>query len=164
MEILQTCTELSIWLLHVVTTKLPRNVYLSIYESNFDKSSVEKWKMCYDCFRASEAPIKYMGNIGRFLTLQWRYNGRNGVSNHQHHHCLLNRLFRRRSKKPPKPRVTGHYVGNSPVTGEFPAQRASNAENVSIWWRHHTLPMFVDFAVHRFRLNFITLIGSFSVR
>ena len=21
--------------------------------------------------------------------------------------------------------------------GEFPAQRASNAENVSIWWRHH---------------------------
>ena len=27
--------------------------------------------------------------------------------------------------------------GISPVTGEFPAQRASNAENVSIWWRHH---------------------------
>ena len=26
---------------------------------------------------------------------------------------------------------------NSPVTGEFPAQRASNAENISIWWRHH---------------------------
>ena len=33
--------------------------------------------------------------------------------------------------------VTGLCVGNSPVTGEFPAQRASNAENVSIWWRHH---------------------------
>ena len=29
--------------------------------------------------------------------------------------------------------------GNSPVTGEFPAQRASNAENVSIWWCHHVL-------------------------
>ena len=28
-------------------------------------------------------------------------------------------------------------VGNSPVTGEFPAQKASNAENVSSWWRHH---------------------------
>ena len=25
------------------------------------------------------------------------------------------------------------------VTGEFPAQRVSNAENVSIWWRHHVL-------------------------
>ena len=29
--------------------------------------------------------------------------------------------------------------GNSPVTCEFPAQMASNAENVSIWWRHHAL-------------------------
>ena len=28
-------------------------------------------------------------------------------------------------------------VWNSPVIGEFPAQMVSNAENVSIWWRHH---------------------------
>ena len=27
--------------------------------------------------------------------------------------------------------------GNSPGTGEFPAQMATNAENVSISWRHH---------------------------
>ena len=27
--------------------------------------------------------------------------------------------------------------GNSPGTGEFPAQMASTAENASIWWRHH---------------------------
>ena len=40
---------------------------------------------------------------------------------------------RRRSKL----RATGLCERNSPVTGEFPAQRASNAENVSIWWRHH---------------------------
>ena len=40
-------------------------------------------------------------------------------------------------RKTPKLRVTGLCVGNSLVTGEFPAQRASNAENVSIWWRHH---------------------------
>ena len=33
--------------------------------------------------------------------------------------------------------VTGHCEGNSPVTGEFPSQRASNEENFSIWWRHH---------------------------
>ena len=26
---------------------------------------------------------------------------------------------------------------NSPVTEELPAQKFSNAENVSIWWRHH---------------------------
>ena len=42
-----------------------------------------------------------------------------------------------RSKKTSKLRVTGLCEENSPVTGEIPAQRASNAENVSIWWRHH---------------------------
>ena len=54
-------------------------------------------------------------------------------------HCLLIRLFRRRSKKTSKVRVTGLCEGNSRVTGEFPAQRASHAENVSIWCRHHDL-------------------------
>ena len=70
-------------------------------------------------------------------SLQWRHNGRDSVSNHQPLHCLLNRLFRRRSKKTSKLRVTGLCAGNSPGTGEFPAQMASYAENVSIWWRHH---------------------------
>ena len=32
------------------------------------------------------------------LTLLWRHNGRDSVSNHQHHDCLLNRSFGRRSK------------------------------------------------------------------
>ena len=40
-------------------------------------------------------------------------------------------------KKTSKLRVTGLCAGNSLVTGEFPAQVASNAENISIWWRHH---------------------------
>ena len=70
-------------------------------------------------------------------SLRWRHNGRDGVSNHQLHDCLLNRLFRRRSKKTSKLRVTGLCAGNSSGTGEFPAQMTSNAENDSIWWRHH---------------------------
>ena len=36
-----------------------------------------------------------------------------------------------------KLRVTGLGEENSPVTGEFPAHRASYAENVNIWWSHH---------------------------
>ena len=36
-------------------------------------------------------------------------------------------------------RVTGLYEGNSSVTGEFPTQRASNAEKVPISWRHHEM-------------------------
>ena len=71
------------------------------------------------------------------LSLRWRHNELDGVSDHQSHDCLLNRLFGRRSKKTSKLRVTGLCAGNSPGTGEFPAQKASNAENVSIWWRHH---------------------------
>ena len=74
-----------------------------------------------------------------FNTLQWRHNGYDGVSNHQPHNCLLNRLFRCRSRKISKLRVTGLCEGNSPMTGEFPAWRASNAENVSIWWRDHEI-------------------------
>ena len=72
--------------------------------------------------------------------LRWRHNDHAGVSNHQPHGCLLNRLFRRKSKKTSKLRVTGLCAGNSPGTGEYPAQMASYAENVSIWWRHHALP------------------------
>ena len=72
-----------------------------------------------------------------YIPLQWRHNGRDSVSNHQPHDCLLNGLFRCRSKKTWKLRVTGLCAVNSPGTGEFPAQMASNAENVSIWWLHH---------------------------
>ena len=34
-----------------------------------------------------------------FSPLLWRHNGPDGVSSHQPHSCLLNRLFRRRSRK-----------------------------------------------------------------
>ena len=76
-------------------------------------------------------------NSWKCISLQWRRNGLDGVLNHQPHHCLLNRLFRRTSKKTSKLRVTGLCAGNSPGTREFPAQIVSNAQNVSIWWRHH---------------------------
>ena len=59
--------------------------------------------------------------------LQWRYNGCDGVSNHRRPDCVLHRLFRCRSEKTSKLRVTGLCEGNSPVTGEFPLQKASNA-------------------------------------
>ena len=79
----------------------------------------------------------------RSNSLQWCHNGRDGVSNHQPHECLLNRLSRRRSKKTLKLRITGLCAVNLPVTGKFPALRDSNAENVSIWSRHHVYPHFL---------------------
>ena len=48
------------------------------------------------------------------MSLWWRHNNYDSVSNHQPHECLLNRLIRRRSKKTSKLRVTGLCVGNSP--------------------------------------------------
>ena len=71
------------------------------------------------------------------VTFQWRHNECDEASNHQPYECLLNSLFRSMSKKTLKLRVTGLGTGNSPETDEVPTQMASNAESVSIWWRHH---------------------------
>ena len=79
----------------------------------------------------------YISSSKHLPTLRWRHDGRDGISNHQPHDWLFNRLFRRRSKKTSKLRATGLCAGNSPGNGEFPAQMASNAENVPISWRHH---------------------------
>ena len=78
-----------------------------------------------------------------FMSLGWRHDDHHGVSDHRHHDCLLNCLFRRRSKKTSKLRVTGLCVWNSPLTSDFPAQMASNAENVSIWWRHQVFVVYM---------------------
>ena len=67
--------------------------------------------------------MKCPQHIEAWATWHWRHNGRDSISNHQPHDCLLNRLFGRRSKKTSKLRVTGLCVGNSPGTGEFPAQK-----------------------------------------
>ena len=53
-----------------------------------------------------------------------------------------------------KPRVTDLYEGNSPVTGDFPAQGASNVEDVSIEWRHHVKH---DEPSHIWRTNMLTM-------
>ena len=63
--------------------------------------------------------------------LQWRHNERDGVSNHRSSVCSG------ADQRKHQFRVTGLCEGNLPVTGGFPSQRASDAENVSIWWRHH---------------------------
>ena len=83
-----------------------------------------------------------------YLSLLWRHNEHDGVSNHRGPGGLLNHLFRHRSKKTSKLRVTGLCERNSSVTGEFLSQRASNAENVSIWWRYHGTYAIADRAVY----------------
>ena len=64
-----------------------------------------------------------------WVSKQWSHNGCNSISIHRHLHYLLNRLFRRRSKKTSKLCVTALCLGNPPVTDGFPSQRARNVEN-----------------------------------
>ena len=61
-----------------------------------------------------------LSSPGCMVRITVRHNERDGVSNHRDLDCLLNRLFRRRSKKTLKLRVTGLCEGNSPLTGVFP--------------------------------------------
>ena len=72
------------------------------------------------------------------------------ITIHQPHDCLLNRFNQAQIKENIKAPRHWPLWGGFTVTGEFPAQRASNAENVSIWWRHHDCP-------------FVTSVGSLNV-
>ena len=92
----------------------------------FDLATTKSyWCLCLSLLCTHTTCTK---NLQLFFSSQWRQNERDGVSNHQPHDSLPKRLFRRKSKKTSKLRVTGLCEGNSPVTGEFPAKRASNAE------------------------------------
>ena len=81
---------------------------LSIWKLRFPNMSPIMWRpLCCKSMKCRYA-------------LQWRHDDRSGVSNHRRLDCLHNGLFRCRSKKTSKLRVTGICEGNSPVTGEFP--------------------------------------------
>ena len=114
------------------------------------------WKHC-----------RHVKSIGRFQypirshwitylnSVRWRHNGRYGVSNHQPHDCLLNRLFRRRSKKTSKLRVTGLCAGihrgpvNSPhkwpVTRKmFPFDDVIMSQNGAIGYENDRIALKFD--------------------
>ena len=92
------------------------------------------WKNIWKTIRIIIWQIMIFGKsyCSLLTTLQWRHDERDGVSNHRRLDGFLSRLFRRRSKKTSKLRVTDLCEGNALVTGGFPSQRASNAEDVSI--------------------------------
>ena len=81
-------------------------------------------------------------------SLHWRHNDHDGVSNHQPHGCLLNRLFRRRSKKTSKLRVTGLCVGNSPGPVNSPhkgpvTRKMFPFDDVIMWWMRNYMSLFM---------------------
>ena len=74
-------------------------------------------ELSYFEFEAYRVTLPGASDLKLFVVgvpLWWRQSGRDSVSNHQPHDCLLNRLFGRRSKLTSTLRVTGLCVGNSP--------------------------------------------------
>ena len=126
-DITLNCNHVPIKTMHRINDSLILQSYSNISKLNFTDLNIMASSSSWCFHEYGEQP------------LQWRDNGCDSVSNHQLRDCLLNRLFRRRPKRTSKLRVTGLCAGNSPVTEEFLAQMANNAENVSIWWRHHAM-------------------------
>ena len=108
--------------------------YVYIYSKSrfLYKNCFQHWDYYYNVYLLDYVLI--CAELHSFA-LHWCRNERRCVSNHQPHDYVLNCLFRRRSKITSKVRATGLCAGDSSVTGEFSVQRASNAENDSIWWR-----------------------------
>ena len=113
---------------HLMHYKIYIYIYIYIYiiwdvkcVSNRHRSLQEtnKFIMSLEKRNSNNAGLtyKFRGATDKTIrvdTLHWRHNDHDGVSNHQPHGCLLNRLFRPRSRKISKFRVTGLCVGNSP--------------------------------------------------
>ena len=93
------------------------------------------WQICEPCLQYH---VRFYQ--GCHNTLHWRHNDHDGVSNHQLHGCLLNVLFGSQIKENTKAPRHWPLCGEFTSPGEFPAQRATNAENISIWWRHQKNP------------------------
>ena len=105
---------------HIRSSPLLSDYFMG--QTNIDKKSDNCHAMIQDFIKATR--------FEQYASVQWRHNERDDVSNHQPDDCLHNLLFKRRPKKTSKLLVPGLCQGNSPVTGEFPKQRTSNAENV----------------------------------
>ena len=121
-----TCTIMLLW------SSIPMVLYKEFWKYGFIRTKMNKITL--------ETQFLYkdfLDILKESSSLQWRHNEHNGVQNHLRLDCLICTWTNGRVKKTPKFRVTGLCEGNSPGTDEFPTQRASNEENVSIWWRYH---------------------------
>ena len=70
-------------------------------------------------------------NTHRPQSLQWCHNERHGISNHRHFDCLLNRLFRGKSKKTSKLHVTGLWICGTCFRRRFTDHVAHDRETCS---------------------------------
>ena len=116
----------SLWC-HLTVMPLVVVIYKATVQALHTRVKTQMWRDNLDDWAALRSSDTTMASSGIFKynrfavlpffccnnTLLWRHNDHDSVSNHQPRGCLLSRLFRRRSKKTSKLRVTGLCVGNS---------------------------------------------------
>ena len=149
----------------VTATRYFRKLWLIVAQPHGDREQDQHWA-CQVMACCLTAPSHYHGSVltnhqwsvlwnspcRQFRkkctkSLQWHHNERDGVSNHQRLDCLLNRLFKRRSKKISRLRVIGLCGGHRWI----PHTKGQWRGNISIWWRHHDLS-FDEFENHQFKV------------
>ena len=130
--VIHICKYCSIWGGHVVEYYFVKKTETAFSFVSFKNSQNKQWmiKVSNHVYRLSDMLGKYRYIVYvlrditlHYVALQWRHNDHDGVSKHQLHGCLPKRLFRRRSKKTSKLRVTGPCVGNSPGPVNSPHKR-----------------------------------------
>ena len=96
------------------------------------KKSASTWPISRQKRRREIPPLPTKYVLQWNLPLEWRHNERDDVSNRQRLDCLL-------APFSGADQIRFQSSASLAVVREFPAQRASDAENVSIWWRHRVL-------------------------
>ena len=104
-----------------------------------------------DCYSSVRCTVNWI----RQVSLQWRHNGRDSVSNHQPQECLLNRVFRRRSKKRSKLRVICLCEGNFPHKGPVTQKMFPFDDVIVCTWRCRHKEIHLSSFPHLFKLNSI---------
>ena len=99
--------------MYILWVKLSIYIYPAIYIV-YIYMHIHIYSLSWSMYKIWGPFIEAVMSLRTHITLQWHHNDHDGVSNRQPHGSLLNRLFRRGSKKTSKPRVTGLCVGNSP--------------------------------------------------
>ena len=101
------------------------SVYVCVHPLSFLKlwEEWEKWQIYFMIFGQLSGMEHHhwsqLWNVGiteeqdSVTPLLWRHNERDGASKHRRLNCLLNRFFRRRSKKTSKLHITGFLWGES---------------------------------------------------
>ena len=119
-----------------------RSIHATHWGGGVKRFHTQRNIVCYRFISHSSQVSPYHIKVIWF-SLQWRHNVHDGVSNHQPHHCLLNRFSSADQRKHQSSASLAFVWGlhrwpvNSPC--EWPVTR----KNISIWWRHHVIYMCV---------------------